>query len=91
MCKRLFKVLKIKMDNYHLRYELAGANEEIVRLSEKIKEKDKHIAELKKANDSFSFIGYEIMKLYNKTEICNQDVENFIKQIEEDNDNGKRN
>lgn len=32
MCKRLFKALKIKMDNFKLRYELAGADEEIARL-----------------------------------------------------------
>ena len=34
MCKRLFKALKIKMDNFKLRYELAGADEEIARLRE---------------------------------------------------------
>lgn len=34
MCKRLFKALKIKMDKYKLRYELAGADEEIARLRE---------------------------------------------------------
>lgn len=34
MCKKLFRALKIKMDNYHLRYELEGADEEIARLRE---------------------------------------------------------
>ena len=37
MCKRIFKALKIKMDNYHLRYELASADEEITKLREKLK------------------------------------------------------
>lgn len=41
MCKRLFKALKIKMDNYHLRYELAGADETISQLKQQLAEKEK--------------------------------------------------
>lgn len=49
MCKRLFKALKIKMDNFKLRYELAAADEEIARLrkeNKKLKEQvEKQIKE----------------------------------------------
>ena len=51
MCKRLFKALKIKMDNYHLRYELAGANEEIARLREENKKLKSQIEEFKKVDE----------------------------------------
>lgn len=38
MSKRKFRAMKIKMDNYHLRYELAGADEIISRLEQELAE-----------------------------------------------------
>ena len=43
MCKRLFKALKIKMDNFKLRYELAGATETIEVLRKQLDEKDEQL------------------------------------------------
>ena len=37
-------------DNYHLRYELAGADETIVNLKKQLEEKDKEIEKLKQQN-----------------------------------------
>lgn len=50
MCKRLFKALKIKMDNFKLRYELAGADEEIARLRKENKKLKDKMQELEKDN-----------------------------------------
>lgn len=48
MCKKLFKALKIKMDNFHLKYELAGADETISQLKQQLAEKDAEIEDYKK-------------------------------------------
>ena len=50
MCKRLFKALKIKMNNYKLRYELAGADEEISRLREENNKLKKQIEDKENNN-----------------------------------------
>lgn len=56
-------------------------NRKIEKLKQCLERQDKYITGLKKANESFSFIGEEIMKIYNKTELCCKDVENFVKQL----------
>ena len=56
MCKRLFKALKIKMDNYKLRYELAGADETIEVLRKQLTEKKE---QLKIALEDFNSIQNE--------------------------------
>ena len=48
MCKRLFKSLKIKMDNFKLRYELAGDDEEIARIRQENEKLKNKITELEK-------------------------------------------
>lgn len=64
MCKRLFKSLKIKMDNFKLRYELAGADEEIARIrqeNEKLKNKITELEENLKNSIIYKFkIGQEV-------------------------------
>lgn len=48
MLRKFFKAIKIKMDNYHLRYELIGADEEISILKNKLKKTQQELDELKK-------------------------------------------
>lgn len=46
MCKRIFRALKIKMDNYHLRYALASADETIKELKAEIEKLNRMIEQL---------------------------------------------
>lgn len=49
-------------DNYHLRYELAGADETITNLKKQLEEKDKEIEDLKKWQDWYSMWHKEFQK-----------------------------
>lgn len=51
MCKKFFKAMKIKMDNYHLRYELAGADEIIKQQRKKIQRLEEENKRLKGIKD----------------------------------------
>ena len=91
MCKKLFKALKIKMDNYKLRYELAGADEEILILTKENETLKERLESLKKANDSFCFITDCIQEYLGKQTICQKDIEDVLLEIKKLNggNNGK--
>ena len=59
MCKKLIRALKNKIDNYKLRYELAGATEIIEVLRKQIGKKD---TEIKQLNVELAILRYELSK-----------------------------
>lgn len=84
MCKRLFKALKIKMDNYKLRYELAGATETIEVLRKQLEEKEKEIEDMKIDLEAKDFnINTLMEQRKRKQKFYNQDKISFcIEQLE---------
>ena len=80
MCKRLFKALKIKMDNFKLRYELAGADEEIARIEQENEKFKNNWQELKKY----------VEKLYNESEVSSEDLF-FIREKMQELEKGDNN
>ena len=86
MCKKLFKAIKIKMDNFKLRYELAGADEEILKLRNEINIKNSEIQKWKehKKTDSKTIqeLQREIDRL--KMEFLNNNKNELMEKYAED-------
>ena len=59
-------------DNYHLRYELAGADETITNLKQQLEEKDKEIETMKKDSDKNIDYLVEFASLIENEKDCNR-------------------
>lgn len=74
-----------EMDNYHLRYELAGVDEIITKLKQQLEEKDKEIESILKADDIwFDSYKYSVDELkQNQKQLAIEELEK-VKAFAED-------
>ena len=64
-------------DNYHLRYELAGADETITNLKQQLKEKDKELLEFKKNKLYFELLITRLQWLHKRADEYKEEKERF--------------